>query len=87
MEGWIAAGSLTDFENSDRKTVAGAVIFYDGKDFTACENRCPHMGYPMNKGTVRDGVVTCAWHNWQFDMKSGGCYRGSCDDLGLSCKG
>jgi hypothetical protein len=39
------------------------------------------MGYPMNKGTVRDGIVSCAWHNWQFDMKSGGCYRGACDDL------
>lgn len=81
MEGWIEAGSVKDFENTDRKTVSGAVVFYDGEKFTACENRCPHMGYPMNKGTVRDGVVTCAWHNWQFDMESGGCYRGACDDL------
>lgn len=81
MEGWIEAGSVKDFEDTDRKTISGAVIFYDGEKFTACENRCPHMGYPMNKGTVRDGVVTCAWHNWQFDMQSGGCYRGACDDL------
>jgi len=81
MSKWIEVSSVEDFENKDRKTVAGAVVFYDGQEFTACENRCPHMGYPMNKGTVRDGVVTCAWHNWQFDMQSGGCYRGACDDL------
>ena len=81
MDEWIEVGPVTDFEKVDRKTVAGAVVFYDGEKFTACENRCPHMGYPMNKGTVRDGVVTCAWHNWQFDMDSGGCYRGACDDL------
>ena len=81
MDKWIEAGLVSDFENKDRKTISGAVVFYDGKEFTACENRCPHMGYPMNKGTVRDGVVTCAWHNWQFDMQSGGCYRGACDDL------
>ena len=81
MEEWIEAGLVSEFAGKDRKTISGAVIFYDGQNFTACENRCPHMGYPMNKGTVRDGVVTCAWHNWQFDMKSGGCYRGACDDL------
>lgn len=81
MEQWIEAGLISEFEEKDRKTISGAVIFFDGKEFTACENRCPHMGYPMNKGTVRDGVVTCAWHNWQFDMQSGGCYRGACDDL------
>ena len=81
MSNWIEAGSVSDFKETDRKTVKNAVIFYSDGNYYACENRCPHMGYPMNKGTVRDGVVSCAWHNWQFDMESGGCYRGACDDL------
>jgi nitrite reductase/ring-hydroxylating ferredoxin subunit len=81
MDGWVDVGSVEDFKDTDRKTVKDAVIFKTEDGFYACENRCPHMGYPMNKGTVRDGVVSCAWHNWQFDMKSGGCYRGACDDL------
>ena len=35
----------------------------------------------MKKGTIREGVLTCAWHKWEFDLETGGCYRGACDDL------
>lgn len=34
-------------------------------------NKCPHMGMPLAKGTVRDGVVTCPWHGAKFDVCSG----------------
>ena len=38
----------------------------------ACNNRCPHEGYPLREGTLSDGcVLTCNWHNWKFDLKSG----------------
>ena len=57
-----------------------AVFRYED-GYYACDNRCPHMGYPMHKGTLRDGVITCAWHRWEFDLVTGGCYRGACDDL------
>jgi nitrite reductase/ring-hydroxylating ferredoxin subunit len=81
MNNWLDCGEIAYFDKHDRKTVKGAVIFKTPEGFFACENRCPHMGYPMNKGTIRDGVVSCAWHNWQFDLSSGGCYKGACDDL------
>ena len=78
---WLDIGSEEEFEANERKTVRDAVIFKHQGQLFACENRCPHMGYPMNKGTIRDGVLTCAWHKWEFDMDSGGCLRGACDDL------
>ncbi len=28
----------------------------DGKIF-AVDNRCPHMGYPLNRGSVHDGIL------------------------------
>ena len=66
-------------------TVSGshiAVFLYNG-EFQAVDNRCPHMGYPMSKGSVRDGVLICHWHHWEFDLKTGGCFEtsGSGNDL------
>ena len=66
-------------------TVSGshiAVFQYNG-EFQAVDNRCPHMGYPMSKGSVRDGVLICHWHHWEFDLKTGGCFEtsGSGNDL------
>ena len=57
-----------------------AVFKYQDK-FYAVDNRCPHMGYPMSEGSVRDGVLICHWHHWEFDLKSGGCFLASGDDL------
>ena len=47
-------------------------IFRVGSDVFAVDNRCPHEGYPLAKGTV-DGrcQLTCNWHNWKFDLVSG----------------
>ncbi len=43
----------------------------DGQIF-ACNNRCPHEGYPLSEGTLSDGcVLTCNWHNWKFNLESG----------------
>ena len=57
-----------------------AVFHHEGQ-FQAVDNRCPHMGYPMSKGSIRDGVLICHWHHWEFDLKTGGCFLTSGDDL------
>ncbi len=57
-----------------------AVFLYKG-ELQAVDNRCPHMGYPMSKGSIRDGVLICHWHHWEFDLKTGGCLLTSGDDL------
>lgn len=57
-----------------------AVFLYEGK-YYAVDNRCPHMGYPMSEGSIRDGVLICHWHHWEFDLKTGGCFLTSGDDL------
>ena len=47
----------------------------------ATDNQCPHMGYPLVRGRVRRGVLSCDWHGWSYDMEGGGCFTGGCDDL------
>lgn len=38
----------------------------------ACNNRCPHEGYPLMEGSLSKGcLLTCNWHNWKFDLASG----------------
>lgn len=75
------ACALDDLTPGTPKVAGGVTLFRLGDQVVATENRCPHMGYPMVKGTVRDGVVTCAWHRWEFSLDGGGCLRGAVDDL------
>ena len=56
-----------------------ALFFYEGKVF-AVDNRCPHMGFPLHRGTVRDGILTCHWHHARFDLESGGTFDQFADE-------
>ena len=47
----------------------------------AVDNRCPHMGFPLYKGSVRDGILTCHWHHARFDLESGGTFDPFADDV------
>jgi len=37
----------------------------------AIDNACGHSGYPLDKGSLNGFVVTCRWHDAQFDVRSG----------------
>lgn len=48
-----------------------AVFLRDGAVY-ACNNRCPHEGYPLKEGSLTgECTLTCNWHNWKFDLKTG----------------
>lgn len=82
--GFVRAAALAELRAGPRVVrVAGRpilLLLVDGQ-VRAVDNRCPHMGYPLSRGTVRDGIVRCAWHHWQFDLQSGGCLVGGPYDL------
>jgi nitrite reductase/ring-hydroxylating ferredoxin subunit len=35
-----------------------AIFLHEGRIF-AVDNRCPHMGFPLDRGTCHDGILTC----------------------------
>lgn len=35
------------------------------------DDRCPHRGGSLARGSVCDAVITCAFHTWQFDVRTG----------------
>ncbi len=56
------------------------VVFAVDGTFQAIDNRCPHMGFPLSRGTLRDGILTCHWHHARFDVTSGGTLDPFADD-------
>jgi nitrite reductase/ring-hydroxylating ferredoxin subunit len=84
FDDFVRAGRLDDVRAAGRISVrvAGrslALFFHDGKVY-AVDNRCPHMGFPLHRGTVRDGILTCHWHHARFDLKSGGTFDQFADE-------
>ena len=47
----------------------------------AVDNRCPHMGFPMDQGSLRNGILTCHWHHARFDLQTGGTFDLWADDV------
>lgn len=73
---WVDAGRADVLDSTDRHIVRlddkQILVLRAGDQLWACNNRCPHEGYPLSEGTLTDGcIVTCNWHNWKFDLKSG----------------
>ena len=57
-----------------------ALYAYGGQVY-AVDNRCPHMGFPLSQGTVKDGILTCHWHHARFDLATGGTFDQFADDV------
>lgn len=71
----IHVGPLADIQLRGVKVVHAAgrpiAVFWTDDGLYAIDNRCPHMGFPLHKGTVKDGILTCHWHEARFDLSSG----------------
>ncbi len=78
---WSRVLDLDRLRESGRATVKVgdkqlALFLQDGAVY-ACNNRCPHEGYPLVEGALdADCRLTCHWHNWKFDLKSGANHTG-----------
>jgi len=73
---WVRLASLAALEKKGRLVVKierkQLALFLINQQIFACNNRCPHEGYPLSEGHFTDGcILTCNWHNWKFDLSSG----------------
>jgi nitrite reductase (NADH) small subunit len=46
-------------------------VFDTEEGLRAVENTCRHIGNPLDDGPVAGRVVTCPWHGWQYDLRTG----------------
>jgi nitrite reductase (NADH) small subunit len=47
-----------------------AVFAVDGT-YYGLDGICLHAGGPLAEGYVNGCVVTCPWHGWQYDLRTG----------------
>ncbi len=46
-------------------------IFAQGSEVFVVDNVCRHVGSPLDDGFVENGCVTCPWHGWRYDLRTG----------------
>jgi nitrite reductase/ring-hydroxylating ferredoxin subunit len=72
---FVRAGSLEELKAKGRLVVRGAhrpiLVVHDRGRVFALDNRCPHMGFPLDRGSLEDDILTCHWHHARFDLTSG----------------
>lgn len=81
----VRVASLAALQASGRLVVSAGrhtvCLFADDGQVHAVDNRCPHMGFPLHRGTVCDGILTCHWHHARFDLATGGTFDQFADEL------
>ena len=79
------AGTLEELKIKGQLVVHGGhrpiLVVYDRGRVFALDNRCPHMGFPLERGSVEDGILTCHWHHARFDLESGCTFDLWADDV------
>ena len=63
----IPAGTVRSFI-VENEIVA---IFNLNNNYYALKDQCSHMDLPLSDGLLEDGVVVCAYHGAEFDIKTG----------------
>lgn len=73
---WIPAVGVDDLPIGGRKLFRHydkrIAVFRTEREIYAIDNRCPHQGYALLQGDVKEETLTCAWHNWKFELDEGG---------------
>ena len=82
---WIEIGTLEGLKAKGKTVVHGGacplLVVHDRDSVFALDNRCPHLGFPLHRGSVEDGILTCHWHHARFDLASGGTFDLWADDV------
>jgi nitrite reductase/ring-hydroxylating ferredoxin subunit len=83
--GFVRAFPLSELPEMGCRTVTlerhVIAVFQTIVGIFAVDNRCPHMGFPLDRGSIKDCILTCHWHHARFDLKSGGTFDQWADDV------
>ena len=82
---FVRAGTVSELKARGRLVLHGphrpVLVVHDKDRIFALDNRCPHMGFPLDRGSVQDGILTCHWHHARFDLASGCTFDLWADDV------
>jgi nitrite reductase/ring-hydroxylating ferredoxin subunit len=82
---FVHVASLEELKAKGRLVVHGRhrpiLLLYEDRHVFALDNRCPHMGFPLERGSIDDGILTCHWHHARFELTSGCTFDLWADDV------
>lgn len=56
-------------------------LFHTDSGWFALDDTCPHQGMPLSEGWLDGETVTCAWHAWNFDLRTGAMALGAVEGV------
>ena len=79
-ERWIQTFEVAQLQDGRMKAIRRdgrtLLMVRVGDEVHAVDGACPHEGYPLVTGDLKDCTLTCSWHNWKFDLRDGSCILG-----------
>ena len=75
MSEFVSVGRVSDFVPGQGRIVVvngrHVALFRLDDGFFAIDNLCLHQAGPLCEGEIDGGVVTCPWHGWSYEIRSG----------------
>ncbi|HEX7897212.1 MAG TPA: Rieske 2Fe-2S domain-containing protein [Planctomycetota bacterium] len=72
---YVRLAPLEDFWSGELRgeVVDGrkVLVVRRGGDVLAYEDRCAHLGVRLSEGRLEGDVLTCAAHEWTYDVRTG----------------
>ena len=75
MSNFVRVAAVSDLKPGENKSVnvngTDVALFNVDGQFFAIGNTCLHRGGPLGEGYLEGDVVTCPWHGWRYNVKTG----------------
>ena len=75
MAEFVKVASLSDLAPGSAMTMEvngkEIALFNVGGTVYATDNTCLHQGGPLGEGSLEGEVVTCPWHLWEYNVRTG----------------
>ena len=75
MPNFVKVATTNDLKPGGTKVVnvdgTDVALFNVDGEFFAINNTCLHKGGPLGEGFLEGEVVSCPWHGWRYNVKTG----------------
>ena len=76
-DGFVAVTNSDHIQEGRPSTFAAhqrnIAVYRDNGNLYAIDAACTHEDGPLGESEVEDGVITCPYHDWRFELKTGHC--------------
>lgn len=80
---WVQAARMDEVLPGTARTVSvfgkNYALFEVDGTLHATENTCPHAGGALGEGDLDGHTITCPFHAFQYDVRTGECLGGQTD--------